>query len=139
MSGLAAVIAGSAAPGVYRWDGMQPVDDVRHVVESTGWSFAHLTGWTHTTKVDFLHAAGEALGFAEYYGRNLDAFADCLRDLPHQTILLWDGWTPLAAQDPPAFAAVIEIMWSRARVTQRVPFAALLRRGPSRHDLTELS
>jgi hypothetical protein len=81
MSGLAGLLAHHVEPGIYRWHGHFPVEDVRHTVEHAGWKFAAVDGWHHTTKAEFLEAIGEALDFPDYYGKNFDALADCLGDV----------------------------------------------------------
>lgn len=123
MSGLAGLLAAHRAPGVYRWSAAFEVEDVRHAVEHAGWAFAHLDGWTHPTRAEVLAALGEALGFPDHYGANLDALHDCLRDLPGPTVLLWDGWGPLARADAAAFAGV------RAVLAEHADRLAVLLRG----------
>jgi RNAse (barnase) inhibitor barstar len=110
MSGLAGVLAGHHEPGVYRWHAAFPADEVAHAVEHAGWRFAYVDGWQHQTRHELLAAGGEALGFADHYGQNLDALNDCLRDLPAATVLLWDGWGTLARSDEAAFSAVRAIL-----------------------------
>ncbi|MEV7428808.1 MULTISPECIES: barstar family protein [unclassified Nocardioides] len=111
MSGLAALLAGRVRPGVHRWEAASDVPDVRHTVEHAGWRFAHLDGWVHPTRAETLEALGEALALPDWWGRNLDALADCLRDLDtDRTVLLWDGWGPLAREDPRSFAVVRRLL-----------------------------
>ena len=81
MSGLAGLLAHHAEPGIYRWHGAFPVDDVRHTVEHAGWRFAAIDGWHSPTKTELLAAIGTALNFPDYYGQNFDALADCLADV----------------------------------------------------------
>lgn len=130
MSGLPAVLSGRVAPGVHRWHpsygGAREVADLRAVVEHAGWRFAHLDGWGMETKVEVLDGLGEALGFPAHYGRNLDALADCLGDLTHDTLLLWDGWGPFALADEPTFTVVTDILSARAGLVRRGAFSALL-------------
>ena len=118
MSGLAGVFAGHRPPGVYRWKAAYDVADVRHTVEHAGWRFGHVDGWVSQTKAEFLEAVGVGLGFPDYYGRNFDALADCLGDLP-DTVLLWDGWAPFARADERAFAVALRILTERAGSTDR--------------------
>lgn len=125
MSGLAGLLAGHHEPGAWAWHAAFGVDDVRHAVEHAGWRFGHVDGWTHPGKQGFLEAVGEALAFPAYYGRNLDALHDCLRDVAVPTVLLWDGWGPLAREEPGAFGAVLSVLRERAAV--RPGFAVLLR------------
>lgn len=49
---------------------------------------------------DTLCAIGRALDFPSYYGRNLDAMIDCLRDLDQPTMLELTELDRLAAHDP---------------------------------------
>lgn len=142
MSGLAAVLAGHVPPGVYRWHGAFEVCDVRNTVQSAGHGFAHVDGWTATTKAEFLAGVGEALGFPETYGQNLDALEDCLRDVGADVpglVLLWDGWSTVAREDPRTFSVLLDIFASRTAAAGRTPLTVLLRGGgPEVDGLTSL-
>jgi RNAse (barnase) inhibitor barstar len=110
MSGLAAVLAGRHEPGVFRWHAAFDADEVRHAVERAGWRFGYVDGWRHQDKREVLTAIGEALAFPDYYGRNLDALNDCLRDLEGRAVLLWDGWGTLARDDARTFGLTVEVL-----------------------------
>jgi RNAse (barnase) inhibitor barstar len=117
MSGLAGILAGHIAPGVYRWHAAYDVADVRHAVERAGWRFAYLDGHQVETPAEFHAAVAAALGFPDRYGRNMDAFNDCLSDIAGAgagVILLWDAWGPLARAHQRTFTAAVEILrtWS---------------------------
>lgn len=114
MSGLAAVLAGRHEPGVYTWQSGLEVSDIRHAVEQAGFGFGYVDGWRAQDKRAVLAGIGEALRFPDHYGGNLDALVDCLRAVD-DTVLLWDGWSPLAREDPRSFAAVVEVLAERAR------------------------
>jgi RNAse (barnase) inhibitor barstar len=114
MSGLAAVLAGRHDPGVYRWHAAFEADEVRHAVEHAGWRFGYVDGWRHQDKREVLTAIGQALAFPDYYGRNLDALNDCLRDLDGRVVLLWDGWGTLARADAHAFTGTVDVLGSWA-------------------------
>lgn len=116
MSGLAAILARHHDPGVYRWHAAFPAEEVARAVEHAGWRFGHVDGWHHQTRAELLTAVGEALAFPEHYGRNLDALNDCLRDLPGDAVLLWDGWGTLARADETTFTAVRAILGSHTAV-----------------------
>jgi RNAse (barnase) inhibitor barstar len=109
MSSLSSVLAGRTPPGVYRWHAAYDVADVRHTVEHVGWRFGYVDGWVFQSKAEFLLAVGEALALPDYYGRNLDALEECLADLDGPTVLLWDGWSPLARADDPAFRGILDV------------------------------
>ena len=141
MSGLAAVLAGHEAPGLYLWHGAFDVADVRHTVEHAGWGFGHVDGWTGAdTKAAFLAAVGEALDFPDYYGQNFDALADCLYDVGRDVagvVLLWDGWGTLARADQRAFNVALSVLGSRVNDQRGVPFSVLLRgEGPAVPGIT---
>lgn len=110
MSGLAGLLAGRTDPGVYQWHTAFAPEEVRHTVEHAGRGFGYVDGWMHQTKAELLAAIGDALGFPEHYGRNLDALADCLSELDGDTVLLWDGWGPLARDEPRTFATVLRVL-----------------------------
>jgi RNAse (barnase) inhibitor barstar len=114
MSGLAAVLAGRAPSGVFRWHAAYDVADVRHTVEHAGWRFGYVDGWTATSKDELLAAVGEALHLPDYYGRNLDALEECLTEVDRPTVLLWDGWTTLARDDDRSFRSMVEIFAGRS-------------------------
>ncbi len=110
MSGLAAVLAGRRAPGAYRWASTWSPERVREPVEHAGWRFAHLEG-ARIESVPELHAAlQDALDLPDFYGRNLDALADCLRDVSDRWVLLWDDWALLARDEPRVFAIAVELL-----------------------------
>ena len=124
MSGLAGLLAHHVEPGIYRWHGHFPVEDVRHTVEHSGWRFAEVDGWHHTTKAEFLEAVGIALDFPDYYGHNLDAFNDCLRDVAmHQygtsrdatgTVLAFAAYDAFARREPRAGRLIPRIIERQA-------------------------
>jgi hypothetical protein len=134
MSGLAAMLAGRVPPGSYAWHSGFEVADVRHTVEHAGWRFAHVDGLAAQTKAEFLRSIGEALAFPDSYGQNFDALADCLGDVDGGagTVLLWDGWGPLARSDPQAFSVALSVLGGRVHAERGSPFAVLLRgEGPA--------
>lgn len=119
MSGLAGLLAGRTPPGAYHWRAAYDVADVRHTVESAGGRFAHVDGVAVGSVAEMHDALAAALGFPDYYGRNLDALADCLSDVPAGTVLLWDAWSPLARAEPRVFAVALELLGERLSVLLR--------------------
>jgi len=61
-----------------------------------------------------LAAIGRALRFPSYYGVNLDALEECLRDLSWlpagEVVLVWDGSEALRAADPMAHRGLLEVL-----------------------------
>ncbi len=66
------------------------------------------------TRAATLAAFGRDLGFPDYYGHNLDALVDCLRDLALAdgpfVELIWDRAGRLAHHDPAAYQAVADAL-----------------------------
>lgn len=114
MSSLSGILAGHRPPGVYRWSAAFSAQDVAASVRAAGWALAPLDGWAAESRDEVLAAIGVALDFPEYYGANLDALWDCLRDLPGPTVLLWQGWSPFARADERSFAALVGVLADRA-------------------------
>ncbi|MGA8255020.1 MAG: barstar family protein [Nocardioides sp.] len=119
MSGLVEVLSGRRPIGAYRWESNASVDDVRDTVEHAGWRFAHLEGRRIETAAEFHVAIAEALGLPDYYGRNLDALADCLGDVAGSQLLLWDVWSVLADREPRLFATAVELLGSALALVLR--------------------
>lgn len=136
MSGLAGLLAGHHDPGLYTWHAAFEVGVVRRTVEHAGARLGYVDGWTHQTKEATLDAFAEALGLPDWFGRNLDALADCLADIGDPVVLLWDGWAPLAREDRGTFDAVLDIFEERAG--DPVPFSVLLRGDGPELDLPSL-
>lgn len=136
MSGLAGILGGHHPAGVYRWHGAMAEAEVKRTVEHAGWTCGVVDGWTHQDKAGLLAEVAATLEFPAWFGHNLDALADCLRDLIEPTILLWDGWGPLAREDEHAFEAALEVFTERAGQTP--PFVVLLRGGGPEVDVPSL-
>ena len=116
MSGLAAVLKGKRSGGVYRWHAKFDVAAVQAPVEKAGRTFAYLDGVQADKAANFHIQIASALGFPDYYGRNLDALADCLGDLTEPTVLLWDAWAVFADADSRVFRTVAELLAKRSDI-----------------------
>ena len=121
MSGLARILAGHHPVGVYRWHNHLPEQEIRHAVGHAGWEFGYVDGWTHQDKETFLDAVAEGLSFEAHFKPNFDSLVDCLRDVAKPTVVLWDGWGPLAREDGQAFSVAEKVKAERApRRSRRV-------------------
>lgn len=131
MSALAAVLAGWTSPGVYRWEEHVDVADVRHTVEVAGWELGYVDGAAVESQDELLAAVAGALAFPDHFGGNLDALADCLRDVPTAErvglVLLWDGWSRFARADPRRFGVLLQVLAGRVEDQRLRPFVVLLR------------
>ena len=138
MSGLAALLAGHNPPGAYQWHSGSKVDDVRHAVEHAGWRFVHLDGWTVEEREPFAKALGAALDLDD--SGDLDAVARGLgsagADDGRGTVLLWDGYGPLARNDEATFSEGLGMLADRS--AQEPSFAVILRGEGPPLDLEEL-
>lgn len=138
MSGMAALLAGHTPPAAYQWHSAAQVDDVRHAVEHAGWQFLHLDGWTVEEREPFAKALGAALGVDD--SGDLAAVLDALPSVgsgqDHGSVLLWDGYGPLARRDADAFTQTLSALSERAG---RQPALAVVLRGEGPElDLEEL-
>ena len=134
MSGMAALLAGHTPPGVYQWHNALHVEDVQHAVEKAGWSFRHLDGWTLEDRESFtkaLCAAVESPDASSLEEVNLEGGDGA------GTVLLWDGWSPLARHDEETFDSALEI-FRRKVSAEGPPFAVLLRGEGPEIELEEL-
>lgn len=92
-----------------------------------------LDGAGITSKAAFFDAIAVTLSFPTYFGRNLDALNDLLRDLswlePGRHVLLWTDSATLRAADPAAFRGIREVLRDAQRETRHNdrPFEAELR------------
>ncbi len=107
---LGSVFAADLVPGVHRWSSALDVAYVRGVIRRGGWRFAHLDGAQAVTVADFHLAIAAALCFPPYYGRNLDALAECLDDCDGSQVLLWDDWGDFARAEPRVAAIAIDLL-----------------------------
>lgn len=57
-----------------------------------------------------LDAFADALDFPDYFGRNLDALLDCLRDLAPAPDLVWAKASALRAADPEGYAGILRVL-----------------------------
>lgn len=90
---------------------VRAIDDLSQQLGQRGWHVGVVSGGTSLREA--LDALGAALDFPDYYGRNLDALEDCLRDVERPTALLWAGWEPLAVHAPDAWAALQAVLKRR--------------------------
>lgn len=142
MSGLAALLAGHTKPDLYRWHNAAHVEDVEHAVEKADWRFVYLDGWTIEDRETFLKALTAALDLPDYDGSGIEALRPHLDSVTaggHAgTVLLWDGWSPLARADEPAFQEALSALGSRAGAAAGDKCAVLLRGEGPDIDVPEL-
>lgn len=102
----------------------RPVDDICDWLTEHGYQLVRLAaGWD--TQADFHHDIKVALDFPDYYGANLDAFNDCMRDVATYdygasrdatgTVLVFTGYDAFARREPHAAQAILDIIAGTAR------------------------
>lgn len=142
MSGLAALLAGHTKPDVYLWHNAAHVEDVHHAVEKADWRFVYVDGWTIEDKETFLKALTAALDLPDYDGSGFDSLRAHLDEVTaeghHGTVLLWDGWSPLARADEPAFREALQTLGGRAGADNGDKCAVLMRGEGPEIDVPEL-
>jgi hypothetical protein len=62
-----------------------------------------------TGKESLMDAVGQAFALPGWFGRSWESLAECLADVPAQTLVVWDGWTAMARAAPRETELVIEI------------------------------
>ena len=94
-------------------------------LRAAGWHVGVLE--SPRTKAEALEGLGRALAVPRWYGRNLDALADCLGDLARPTALVWRGWESLAIDASDDWADVLRVL--RERAAQQPGFLVVLAHG----------
>ena len=91
---------------------------------SSRWAVGRVSGGDDRRAA--LRLLGEALGFPDYYGGNMDAAWDCLTDLTEPTVLVWRGWQDLAVHHPQGWAQLLGMFNERCAL--QPDFAVVLTR-----------
>lgn len=128
-----AEVLAQTPPGLYRL--LPPVDTLALTegVEQLGWRLFRLDGRRARNKASFLNAAAEAMAFPGYFGRNWDAFEECINDLSWAPArgyaLLYEHVWWLACEQPAAWRTARAILHDACRnwASQETPFLVLLR------------
>ncbi|MGN6565355.1 MAG: barstar family protein [Thermomicrobiales bacterium] len=132
MATLQALLTDPAAAGVYRLAAGHSLSALRQEIAQSDARLFTINGAVITDKPSFLHASARALHFPRYFGRNWDAFADCLRDLAWAPapayVVLYHDVAPFARQAPADWAVALDIFGAAARFWRDAgaPFAVLL-------------
>lgn len=127
MNRLQTLVDGHRRPGVYRWDAGALPGTAAASLARGGRPVAVLDGRFALDKAGFLDEVALALHFPAHFGRNWDAMVDCLRDVEHGTVLIWDRAGELALLDPDAYETALDIL----REAATDDLTTLLRGAPS--------
>lgn len=133
MNGRYADLLAQTPPGLYR---LLPPVDVLALVEGVaqlGWRLFRLDGRRTRNKTSFLNTAAETMSFPNYFGRNWDAFEECINDLSWAPargyVLLYEHMWWFACEHPLAWRTARAILYDACRnwASQNTPFLVLLR------------
>ncbi len=134
MDELDKLLAGELPPAVYRLMSRAAVETVAERVEANGWRCFALNGDTINNKSSFLAACASALHFPDYFGRNWDAFEECLNDLSWVTakgyVVLYDNAENFARNAPEEWDVAFDILGDAVGNWQKngTPFVVLMRK-----------
>jgi RNAse (barnase) inhibitor barstar len=121
-------------PGIYLLKSQALVAKLSSLSAIYKFRFFYINGEEIQNKETFLKKAGEVLGFPDYYGRNWDAFEECIRDFrwcpAEGYLVLYDKFEVFAVYAPREFKVAITIFGSAIKYweeTNKIPFYLLLR------------
>lgn len=101
---------------------------------AAGFEVHSLDEGIHTEK-EFHVAIARVFAFPDYYGKNWDAFYDCIRDWAEPgevpTALIWSGWDQWLREDVPGFLHTIAMLADVAKLERQLTIFMV---GPLRLD-----
>ena len=102
------------------------LDDTVATLAGLGYLVHRFDARAWVTRADFAAAVKDELDFPGYFGGNLDAFDDCLRDVAAfeygadrdsaGTVLVFTGYDTFTARDPRAAQSILDIIAGNARL-----------------------
>jgi|HigsolmetaAR202D_1030399.scaffolds.fasta_scaffold00193_23 RNAse (barnase) inhibitor barstar len=131
--GLNQVLRQAVPSGVYKTRSRFLPATIRQAVEQRSGRFFYLDGAQVKDKASFLAAAAQAFEFPDYFGKNWDAFSDCINDLswaPSQRyVVLYDQADLFIETSPDDWDIALEILEEAAQRWQAdgVSFHVLMR------------
>lgn len=134
MDELEKLLAGTIPPDLYRLMSRAAAETIETQAAVHGWRCFTLNGDTIDSKVTFLKACAAAMNFPDYFGRNWDAFEECLNDLAWAPapgyLLLYDNVENFARNAPDDWETAHSILADAVKNWQKVgiPFTVLIRK-----------
>jgi hypothetical protein len=131
---LALLLGEAYPPGIYRFADREAAPHVLRRVRRHGWLGWHLNGRAIASKADFLAACARAMRFPSYFGRNWDAFEECITDLSWLPaagyVLLYEAPNYFAADQPREWQTAFAVLGDATAYwrDKGVPFYVLLRK-----------
>lgn len=133
MTKLDPIFSGEKAPAIYRLTSRAKPSGVLDAVTDHGWQGFYIDGRAIADKQTFLTAGAQAMQFPAYFGRNWDAFEECITELTWLPapgyVLLYDMMARFANADPKEWATAKSILEDTIAYWQKqsIPFYVLLR------------
>ena len=104
------VVSGEDPPGRYRLARPVPIRSLYEELSTAGWIMRIVDGGAMVDRASMFDEFAAACDFPDWFGRNWDAFVDCLRDLSWlpdaPVVVLW--------QRSGLFASAAPQVWSEA-------------------------
>jgi RNAse (barnase) inhibitor barstar len=121
-------------PGIYLLKSNALVAEISSLSAIHNFRFFYIDGEDIRSKETFLKKAGEVFGFPDYYGRNWDAFEECIKDFEwypaEGCLILYDHFEVFAAYASGEFKVALTIFGSAIKYWEennRITFYVLLR------------
>jgi RNAse (barnase) inhibitor barstar len=113
---IEALFANKVDPDVYLLSSDAQVSNLSSLSAIHRFNFFYIKGEGIKNKETFLKISGEALGFPDYYGKNWDAFEECIRDFgwcrAEGYLVLYDHFEAFARNAPGEFKIALAIFRS---------------------------
>jgi RNAse (barnase) inhibitor barstar len=120
---LSEILTKQGACGVYVVEGRVIPTVLKQLARKHGLAVFSLDGGKTRSKREFLDHAAKVLGFPDYFGKNWDAFADCLTDMSWAErsgfLITYTDCHQLAEQSPDEFDTAIEIFKEAAEIWKK--------------------
>ncbi|MGL4831814.1 MAG: barstar family protein [Propionibacteriaceae bacterium] len=105
---LTGLFDGSDTTGIFATS--QAPDDIVAALVDAGWNVASVEA---TSLAAFHHEISKALMVESWYGKNLDALCDVLRDCEAKTSLVWAGSAKFKRHAPRDYERLYEVLEQR--------------------------
>jgi RNAse (barnase) inhibitor barstar len=123
VTALSEILTEQVASGVYVVEGPAIHTGLEQLARKHGLVLFVLDGRKTRSKDEFLDNAAAVLGFPDYFGRNWDAFADCLTDMSwaqgNGFLVAYAECHEFAKRSPDEFDTAIEIFKEAAEIWKK--------------------
>jgi len=133
MKSMEKIFSGEVKAGVYKLSSDVDANTLLTEVRARGWIPFYFDGQAITDKESFLRMAAAVLEFPSYFGKNWDAFEECVTDLEwveaQPCILIYDHVSTFSDQNSKAWGIASGILTDAAEQSKesKKPLYILLR------------